>query len=128
MTTAALVNHGKKLEVYLVEPTSEVNDQGTPVGSGHDAAHECLGQPPFEQMCWPRVQPVLGEAEVRCHSRSCGQERFWQRFSEAQFAVVGYREEVHVPGRTFDEAKCGQGRTTDDHDLNVTAERLQLIG
>ena len=49
-------------------------------------------------------------------------------FGEAQFAILGYREEVHVPGRAPDEAECGQRGTTDDHDLNMTAERLQLIG
>ena len=38
------------------------------------------------------------------------------------------KEEVHVPCRAPDEAECGQRGTTFDHDLSMTAERLQLIG
>jgi hypothetical protein len=45
-----------------------------------------------------------------------------------QFTVLGYREEIYVSGRAPDEAEGGQRGTTDDHDLNVTAEHLQLIG
>jgi hypothetical protein len=51
-----------------------------------------------------------------------------QRFGEAQFAILGYREEIYVPGRAPDKAEGGQRGTTDDHDLNMAAERLQLIG
>ena len=128
MTPSALVNHGEELEVNLVKPAGEVDDEGRPVGPGHDPAHECLGQPPFEQVRGPRVQPVLGQSEVCCDSRPCGQEGLRQRLSEAQFAILGYREEIHVPGRAPDEAEGSQRGTTDDHDLNMTAERLQLIG
>jgi hypothetical protein len=128
MTTPSLVNHGVQLEVNLVEAASEVDDQGFPIGPGHDAAHEGLRQPPSEQIRWPCVQPVLIQAEVRSDSRSCGQERFWQRLGRAQFAVDGDRQEIHVPGRTLDETKGGQRGTPYDHDLNLTAERLQLIG
>ena len=46
----------------------------------------------------------------------------------AQFAVDGDRQEIHVPGRTLDETKGGQRGTPYDHDLNLTAEYLQLIG
>jgi hypothetical protein len=52
----------------------------------------------------------------------------WQRFGEAQFAILGYREEIHVSGRAPDEAESSQRGTTDDHDLNPAAKRLQLIG
>jgi hypothetical protein len=52
----------------------------------------------------------------------------WQRFGTAQFAVFGYREEIYISGRAPDEAEGGQRGTTDNHDLNVAAERLQLIG
>ena len=38
MTTPSLVNHGVQLEVNLVEAASEVDDQGFPIGPGHDAA------------------------------------------------------------------------------------------
>ena len=51
-----------------------------------------------------------------------------QRFGEAQFAILGYREEIYVPGRAPDKAEGGQRGTTDDHDLSAAAERLQLIG
>jgi hypothetical protein len=51
-----------------------------------------------------------------------------ERFRQAKFAVLGYREEVYVSGRTLNEAQGGQGGTTDDHNLNEIAERLQLIG
>jgi hypothetical protein len=44
------------------------------------------------------------------------------RFGEAQFAILGYREEIHVPGRALDEAEGGQRGAADDHDLNVAAE------
>ena len=86
------------------------------------------GSPHFSKSVGPRVQPVLGQPEVRSDSRPCGQERLRQRLGEAQFAVVGYREQVHVPGRAPDEAQSGQRGTADDHDLNVAAQRLQLIG
>ena len=85
------------------------------------------GQPPFEQVRRPWVQPVLGQSEVRGNSRSCGQEWLRQRLGEAQFAVVGYREDIHIPSGAPDEAKCRQRGTADDHDLNVAAQRLQLI-
>jgi hypothetical protein len=128
MTPTALVNHGKELEVDLIEAAGEVNNEGRPVGPGHHPAHEALGQPPFQQVRRSCVQPVLGQSEVRRNSRSCGQEWLRQRVGEVQFAVVGYREEIHVPGRAPDEAKCGQRGTADDHNLNVAAQRLQLIG
>ena len=83
----------------LVEPARKVNHEGRPVVPGYHAAHESLGQPPFEQVRWPRVQPVLGQSEVRCDSRACGQEGLRQRFGEAQFAILGYREEIYVPVR-----------------------------
>lgn len=66
---------------------------------------------------WPRV---TGPA--------FSQERLRQGLGKAQFAVVCYREEVHVPGRAPDQAEGGQRATPDDHDLNVAATRLQLIG
>jgi hypothetical protein len=46
----------------------------------------------------------------------------------AQLAIDGYRQEIHISGRTLDEAAGGQRGTSYDHDLNLTAERLQLIG
>ena len=128
MAPSALVNHCKELEVNLVESAGEADDEGRPVGPGHHPAHEGLGQPPFEQVRWPRVQPVLGQSEVCCDSGPCGQQGWRQGLGEAQFAILGYREDVHVPGRAPDEAECGQRGTTDDHDLSMTAERLQLIG
>lgn len=76
----------------------------------------------------PRVQPVLGQSEVCCDSRPCGQEGPWQRLGWAQLAILGYCEDIYVPGRTPDKAEGGWRGTTDDHDLNVTAGRLQLIG
>lgn len=56
-------------------------------------------------------------------SRSAG-----PAFSQAQFAVLGYREEVYVPGGAPDEAEGGQRGTADDHYLNRAAEHLQLVG
>jgi len=107
MSPSALVNHGKELEVNLVEPAGKVNDEGRPVVPGYHPAHESLGQPPFEQVRWSWVQPVLGQSEVRCDIRPCGQEGLRQRFSEAQFAILGYREEIYVPGRAPDKAEGG---------------------
>jgi hypothetical protein len=52
----------------------------------------------------------------------------WQRFGKPQFAVLGYRKEIYISGRALDESEGSQCRTTDDHDLKVTAKRPQLIG
>src|SRR5579859_313730 len=113
VTPSALVNHGKELEVDLVEPAGEVDDEGSPVGPGHRPAHESLGQPPFEQIRRACVQPVLGQPEVCCDCGTGGQEGLRQRFGRAQFAILGYGEEIHVSGRTPDEAEGGQRGTTD---------------
>jgi hypothetical protein len=91
MAPSALINHGKELEVNLVEPAGKVHDEGRPVGPGHHPAHEGLRQPPLQQVRWPRVQPVLGQPEVRSDSCPCSQERLRQRLGEAQLAVLGYR-------------------------------------
>lgn len=117
----------KSLKVNLVEAAGEVNDEGRPVGPGHHAAHETFGQPPVQQVRRSCVQPVLVQSEVRCDRSPCGQEWLRQWLGEAQFAVVGYREEIHIPGRTPDQAECRQSGTADDHDLKVAAQHLQLI-
>ena len=111
----------------LVEAAGKVNDERRPVGPGHHPAHEALRQSPFQQVRWPRVQPVLSQPEVRCDSRPCSQEYLRQRLGEAQFAVVGYRDDIHISGRAPDEAEGGQRRTADDHNLSAAAQRLQLI-
>jgi len=128
MTPSALINHGKELEANLVEPAGEVDHEGRPVRPGHHPAHESLRQTPFEQIRRPRVQPVLVQSEVCRDSGPCGHHGWRQGFGEAQFAILSNREEVYVPRRAPDEAECRQRRTTDDDDLRVTAERLQLIG
>jgi hypothetical protein len=127
MTSPALVNHGKELEVNLVEPAGEVDNEGRPITPGHHTAHESLRQPPLEQFRWPRVQPGVGQTEVRRDGRPRGQESLWQRFGTTQLPILGYREEIHVSGRAPDQAESGQRGSTDDHDLNMTAKRPQLI-
>jgi len=50
MPTTALINRGEELEVNLVEPTGEVDNERRPVGPAHLPAHEALRQPPPEQI------------------------------------------------------------------------------
>jgi hypothetical protein len=45
-----------------------------------------------------------------------------------QLAVLGYRQDIHVSGRPPDKAQGRESGTTYDHDLDMTADRLQLIG
>ena len=128
MAPAALVNHGEKLEVNLIEPVREVDDEGRSVRPGYHPVHESFGQPPFEQVRRSRIQPVLGQPEVRRDSRPGDQEDLRKRFSEAQFAVLGDCKEIYVSGRAPDQAEGTERGTAYDHDLNLTAEYLQLIG
>ena len=75
MTSSALINQGKELEVNLVESASEVDDEGYPVGPGYYPTHEGVRQPPSEQVRWPCVRPVLGQPEIRGDGRSARNHR-----------------------------------------------------
>ena len=74
MTSSALINQGKELEVNLVESASEVDDEGYPVGPGYYPTHEGVRQPQVSRSVGP-ASAGLGQPEVRGDGRSARNHR-----------------------------------------------------
>jgi hypothetical protein len=77
------------------------------------------GSPHLSRSVGPAFSQSSASPKSAATIARAAQEGPRQRFGEAQFAILGYREKIYVSGRASDEAEGGQRGTPDYHELNV---------
>ena len=97
VASAPLIHHGIKLEVNLVQPTCELNCEGSAILARCHTTPETAWQTPLKKVGWS-CEPAFRKSKVAADAIPRLLQSIRQRISRTEVPVFGQSHDIHVSG------------------------------